>query len=57
MSKSNLEHNENGTSIRITVDITKIVKYLCFAGVIIVGIIFGSKCFQNMLKEGLIEVE
>ncbi|CRZ34857.1 hypothetical protein DFR55_10652 [Herbinix hemicellulosilytica] len=57
MSKSNFEHNDNGTSIQVTVDITKIVKYLCFAGVIIVGIIFGTKCFQNMLKEGLIEIE
>jgi hypothetical protein len=39
---------EPGVSVKV--DVTKIVKYVCIAGVLIVGIIFGTKCAINMLK-------
>lgn len=40
------------TSVTVTVDVTKIVKYVCCAGVFIVGIIFGTKCCHKMMEEG-----
>lgn len=33
----------------VHVDVTKIVKYVCVAGVLIVAIIFTSKCISNIL--------
>jgi len=57
MLKNNCEQKNNGTSIHVSVDITKIVKYVCCAGVLIVGIIFGSKCYETMIKEGLLRLE
>jgi hypothetical protein len=45
--------NENGSSVTVKVDVTRIVKYLCVSGIFIVGIIFGTKCYQKMLQEGL----
>lgn len=57
MSKELCEKKEKGASVQISVDVTKIVKYLCFAGVLIVSIIFYSKCFRDMIKEGLLKVE
>jgi hypothetical protein len=37
---------------RLTMDlnITKIVKYACVAGVLIVAIIFGTKTFEKMIE-------
>ena len=51
MSKINCcEPKVPGTSsVNVSVDVTKIVKYVCFAGIVIVGIIFGTKCYQKML--------
>lgn len=56
MSKKDCcEPNDIGaSSVKVTVDVTRIVKYVCIAGVVIVGIIFGTKCYQNLLKEDLI---
>lgn len=52
------KEKEYGTSsVHISVDITKIVKYLCCTGIIIVGIIFSSRCYRDMIKEGLIKPE
>ncbi len=42
-----------GTTVTVTVDVTKIVKYVCFAGIFIVGIIFSTKCYHKMMEEGL----
>ncbi len=42
---------ESGSYVKVNVDVTKIVKYCAFAGVLIVGIIFGTRCFRNMLEE------
>lgn len=45
-----------GTSVKVTVDVTKIVKYVCIAGIFIVGIIFGTKCCHKMMQEGFFKV-
>ena len=42
--------------VSVNVDVTKIVKYVCFAGILIVGIIFGTKCFHKMVEEGVFEI-
>jgi hypothetical protein len=42
------------SSVNISVDVTKIVKYVCFAGIVIVGIIFGTRCYQKMMDNDLI---
>jgi hypothetical protein len=42
------------SSVNVTVDVTKIVKYICFAGIAIVGIIFGTKCYQKMMDKDII---
>ncbi len=44
------------TSVTVTVDVTKIVKYVCCAGVFIVGIIFGTKCCHKMIQEGIFKL-
>ncbi len=49
MSKNKtLESSEIGSSVNV--DVTKIVKYVCVAGVLIVAIIFTSKCISNILN-------
>ncbi|MBH1940561.1 hypothetical protein I5677_06645 [Mobilitalea sibirica] len=56
MSKNDCCSQENvGTSVTVKVDVSKIVKYACIAGVFIVGIIFGTRCYQKMLEEGYID--
>lgn len=42
------------SSVNVTVDVTKIVKYLCFAGIAIVGIIFGTRCYHEMIENEII---
>ena len=42
---------EPGVSVNVTVNVTQIVKYVCIAGIIIVGIIFGTKCYRKMIEE------
>lgn len=34
----------------INLDVTKIVKYVCIAGVLIVGIIFGEKAYVEFSR-------
>lgn len=51
----NLDKMESTVTVRV--DVTKIVKYVCFTGIVIVGIIFGTRCYQKMLSEGLIELD
>lgn len=49
------EPKASGTSsVNVLVDVTKIVKYLCFAGIVIVGIIFGTRCYQKMIEYEII---
>ena len=46
---------DRNVSVNVNVDVPKIVKYACFTGVLIVGIIFGTKLFKNMLAEGFFD--
>ncbi len=39
-------------NVNVNVDVPKIVKYSCVTGVLIVGIIFGTKLFGKMLDDG-----
>ncbi len=43
--------------VKVTVEVNKIVKALCIAAVLIIGIIFGTKTFRTMLESGLIKAE
>ena len=36
--------------VNVTVNVTNIVKYIALAGVAVVGIIFGTKCFNEYSK-------
>lgn len=38
------------TGVNIDINVTKIVKYVCFAGVIIVTIVFLEKGFKEFMK-------
>lgn len=46
------EEQLQGASVTVRVDVTKIVRYLCFTGVLVVGIIFGTRCWRE-IKESL----
>jgi hypothetical protein len=43
-------------NVNVNVDVPKIVKYSCVAGVLIVGIIFAAKCFHKLLEKGLFDI-
>lgn len=44
------EPSEIGCSVTVKVDVARIVRCVCIAGVMIVGIIFGSKCISDYFK-------
>jgi hypothetical protein len=60
MAKNCCSTNETdqdaNVKVNVIVDVPKIIKYLCVAGVLIVGIVFGTKTFKKMLEEGFFEV-
>lgn len=43
---------EQCSNVKVTVEVSKIVKYLSIAAILIVGIIFGTKTFHKMLEGG-----
>lgn len=43
-------------NVNVTVDVPKIIKYCCVTGLLIVGIIFGTRCCRTMLEEGFFEL-
>jgi hypothetical protein len=43
--------------VKVTVEVNKIVRALCIAAVLIIGIIFGTKTFRTMLESGLVKIE
>lgn len=45
------------SSVDVSVNVTKIVKYVCFAGIVIVGIIFGTRCYQKMIEHEIIKID
>jgi hypothetical protein len=56
MANNNPDQYPVSTNINITIDVTKIVKYACCAGIIIVGFIFGTRFCHKLLKDGFIEL-
>lgn len=42
--------SKGNSCVNVTVNVTNIVKYIAIAGVAIVGIIFGTKCFNEYSK-------
>jgi len=46
-----------GANVTVIVNVPKIVRSICFAAVLIVGIIFGTKTFIKMLEEGFYELK
>lgn len=56
MSKKHHHHDEmcncsdESVGISVKVDVAQIMKYVCVAGVIIVAIIFGTRCVTQLLK-------
>ncbi len=58
MSKNNCcsqEDTVSNANVTVNVDVPKIVKYACIAGILIVGIIFGTKSFRKMLETGFFD--
>lgn len=51
MRRSRNEAPAEGVSVQVKVDATKIVRYLCIAGVLIIGIIFGTRCYIESYRE------
>lgn len=52
---SSIENASVGVSVNVSVDVPKIVKYLCLTAIAIVGIIFGSRCYNNMMENGIVK--
>lgn len=42
---------EREAQVDVKINVTEIVKYVCIAGVAIVGIIFSSKCVRGLIKK------
>lgn len=40
----------NNVMVKVEVNVTKIVQYVCITGVLIVGCIFGEKCFRDVMQ-------
>lgn len=36
--------------VKVEVNVTKIVKYVCITGILIVGCIYGEKCFRDVIQ-------
>lgn len=45
------EVETEGKSIKISIDVTKIVKYVCFTAIIIVSVVFGTNYVVKALKQ------
>ncbi|WFR56057.1 hypothetical protein QA584_20920 [Anaerocolumna sp. AGMB13025] len=43
-------HNVPASTGSVQVDVTKIVKYVCIAGVLIVTVIFSTRCISSILN-------
>lgn len=41
---------KEGASVSVTINVTNIVKYISLAGVAIVGIIFGTRCYNECAR-------
>lgn len=52
---ANPMESTSNVNVTVNVDVPKIVKYCAVAGILIVGIIFGTRCFRNMMEEGFFD--
>lgn len=50
MVKNNPINTKPSATVSVTVNVTNIVKYAALAGVAIVGIIFGAKCYTEYAR-------
>lgn len=50
-SKDTDSCEEVDVNVKVNVDVSKIVKYVCITAVLIVGIIFGTNCYNKMLDD------
>lgn len=48
--KNKLTSNNEGADIRIDIDVTNIVKYVCITSVLIIAIIFVTKTISKIYK-------
>ncbi len=55
MSNHDCCQGRDDCDVKVTVEVSKIVKYVSIAGVLIVGIIFGTRTFRKMLEVGFFE--
>ncbi|MDF2907457.1 MAG: hypothetical protein K0R34_2778 [Herbinix sp.] len=55
MSNRDCCQSDECCDVKVTVEVSKIVKYVSVAAVLIVGIIFGTLTFRKMLEEGFFE--
>ena len=56
MSKKDCCQDSESCNVKVTVEVSKIVKYVSVAAVLIVGIIFGTLTFRKMMEEGFFDV-
>jgi hypothetical protein len=49
MLKDCCSSKDTGSSVTVKVDVTKIVRYVCVSAIFIVGIIFGTRCYHQIL--------
>lgn len=50
MANVNPMNTTSKAAVSVTVNVTNIVKYVSLAGVAIVGIIFGAKCYTEYAR-------
>jgi hypothetical protein len=51
-SKASNAVSKGTCSVNVIVNVTDIVKYVSLAGVAVVGIIFGTKCYRECSRQG-----
>lgn len=56
MSMKDYCQTDDCCNVKVTVEVSKIVKYVSIAAVLIVGIIFGTMTFKKMMEEGFFDV-
>ncbi len=56
MSMKDCCQGGEGCNVKVTVEVSKIVKYVSVAAVLIVGIIFGTLTFKKMMEDGFFDV-
>ncbi len=54
MKKKGKNSMKKANNVCIDINVTKIVKYVCLAGVVIVSIVFGERGYERFLRAGRI---